>query len=166
MNRISILVLALLLMGCQTTQSRELELQLEPALYAAQTAYRQGDLHFAEGLWRQVLDAYPEQGQVWCDIGHVNYRVHRYDAAYEAYQFCLANNPQQPDIWKNLAAIRLRQATELLLAGHAYLGMPTSFGARNNQAQRYEYEMLMQQLLALHRVESPIAEQHDEKPSY
>lgn len=143
------LVLLIPLVGCKSTQQVRFD-TIEQQQKIAIAAYQQGDLHIAEGYWRKIVSAMPEHAQSWCQLGHVNYRLHRYQAASNAYQRCLNLAPEQANIWHNLAAVKLRQATELLLTGQAYLEVAE--GRVETHSFAYNYQRLMAELVRFHGV--------------
>ena len=147
MLRPSLAAVALLtLLGCQTTAPQFTETALQPAIENATLAYQQGDLELAEGLWRKLLARDPSLTLGWCHLGHIGFRQHHYDAAFNAYQKCLRYEPQQPAIWQNMAVIRLRQASELMLHGSAYLP-----ATEHLSGQPQGYQRLLQSLMLLQR---------------
>ncbi len=151
-----VVLISLFLAGCATTNLPELEAIQQQQV--AQDAYLSGDLHLAEGLWRRAIKRNSQLQHLWCKIGHVNFRLHEYEAAFQAYQRCLADDREQPIVWRNLAAVRLRQATELLLIGHKYL---VTITAPETQQFRSDYERLMKQLLSFHRAPTALRPAHD-----
>lgn len=148
---LSLFMAACLLAACQTNGTaggsmNQADSNTFPALIsAARHAYQQGDLHAAEGLWRQLLQRDKQLYEGWCQLGHIGFRQHQYQSAVEAYQRCLQLHPQQPAIWHNLAVVRLRQATELLLQGQAYADQQEASDTQQQQ-------QLLQHLLKLQRV--------------
>lgn len=138
-------VTALLCNGCASTRDQH-EPFLQQLQQSAAAAYRVGDLHQAEGLWQQALQANPEVYANWCSLGQVRFRLHQYDAAAIGFQRCLEANPNQPLAWHNLAAVRLRQATESLLQGSMYLDAQQT-PAESTQA----FDTLLEHLLQLQR---------------
>lgn len=148
MLRYSLLGLACVaVIGCQTTRPQVAEMALKPAIENATMAYQQGDLQLAEGLWRQLLERDPSLLVAWCHLGHIGFRQHAYQASLSAYQKCLRYQPQQPEIWHNMAVIKLRQASELLIQGSAYL--PVEEGDSHTTQT---YPRLLKALMQLQRV--------------
>lgn len=142
--------------GCNTTKGVNFS-TVEQHYSIATVVYERGDLHTAEGSLQQVLKTQPRHLESWCLLGHVYYRLNRYEAADNAYQKCLALRAEQPAIWHNLAAVKLRQATELLITGLPYLELSereTEFSAN--------YRLLLQELAQLHGVSSLSIEAHVE----
>ncbi|KFZ30114.1 hypothetical protein IDSA_11720 [Pseudidiomarina salinarum] len=152
MGRVLMLLLMVAAGGCATTGSPGQDPTNQSSLKAAELAYRQGDLHLAEGLWREIVGDEDDLSPGWCYLGHISFRQHRYEEALSSYQQCLDFRQQQPAIWRNMAALRLRQATELLLTGTAYL----SDSGDTGEQQRFnrEYRKLLQQLMVLQQVDS------------
>lgn len=149
MTKIIFFVLALLSMvGCKTTGLPEDLLAKNTDI--ALLAYQRGDLHLAEGYLQRVLDSNPNHQESWCLLGRINYRLHDYEAATRAFDRCLKLNPQQPEIWHNAAAVKLRQATELLLRGQGYL--PHEHAPSSPLARRFQ--LLLTELMRLHGVEA------------
>jgi cytochrome c-type biogenesis protein CcmH/NrfG len=148
----SLVLLVLLLVGCQSSTPQFTQTAFAPAIDSATAAYQSGDLQLAEGLWRQLLERDPTLVEGWCHLGHIDFRQHRYDSALTAYQKCLRYKPQQTDIWQNMAVIRLRQASELMIRGSAFL-LPSE-GVDNNQ----DYQRLLQSLMLLQRVSKQSSE--------
>ncbi|MDX1706261.1 tetratricopeptide repeat protein [Pseudidiomarina sp.] len=148
------LLLALAVAGCTATGKSVYKPATERSMKAAETAYRQGDLHLAEGLLLELVKDGDNSAPGWCYLGHISFRQHRYEEALAAYQRCLEFRQQQPDIWRNMAALRLRQATELLLSGTAYLAA----GEVSTEQQRFnrEYHKLLQQLMVLQQVDTTL----------
>jgi cytochrome c-type biogenesis protein CcmH/NrfG len=136
------------MLGCQTTQPQLGETTFQPAIDNAMMAYQQGDLQLAEGLWRRLLQRDPSLFMAWCHLGHIGFRQHDYDTALNAYQKCLRQQPQQAEIWHNMAVIKLRQASELLIQGSAYL--PAEDSASHDH--KHNYQRLLNALMALQRV--------------
>src|SRR5690554_2551229 len=152
-TKIIFFVLALLSMvGCKTTGLPEDLLAKNTDI--ALLAYQRGDLHLAEGYLQRVLAANSNHQESWCLLGNINYRLHDYEAATRAFDRCLKINPEQPQIWQNAAAVKLRQATELLLRGQGYLTReetPSSPLARR-------FQLLLAELMRLHGVEAAALE--------
>ncbi len=157
MGKMWLLLLMVVIAGCATTGSPAHDPAARSSLKAAELAYRQGDLHLAEGLWREIVSDNDDGSPGWCYLGHISFRQHRYEEALRAYRHCLEFRQQQPEIWRNMAALRLRQATELLLSGSAYLaaGEPTAAQQRFNR----EYRKLLRQLMALQQVDSELLQE-------
>lgn len=132
------------LVGCQATNaSFDNIAQLQDL---ASQSYIAGDLHQAEGYWLDIAKVMPEHNRAWCQLGHINYRLHRYSAASNAYQKCLAIAPQQLSIWHSLTAVKLREASETLLMGSAHLNN------EENANLVSKYQLLMRELLRLHGI--------------
>lgn len=141
-------ILVLALTGCNSTQKVNFA-NVQQHYAVAKTGYIQGDLHTAEGYLLKVVKAQPNHHESWCLLGHVYYRLNSYQAASNAYQTCLSLKPEQSAIWHNLAAVRLRQATELLIKGMPYLQ------ATNVDKQfSTNYQLLLEELARLHGVAS------------
>ena len=150
MRRISLLLslaVVMVISGCQSTSPKLAETTFAPLLDNATKAYQQGDLQLAEGMFRQLIVRDPSLLMAWCHLGHIGFRQHQYEAALNAYQQCLRYQPQQPEIWHNMAVIKLREASELLIQGSAYLP-PTTEASLTNQ----NYPRLIQSLMLLQRV--------------
>lgn len=148
MQRFSYMMLACLFIGgCQSTQPKLGELTLQPAIENATAAYQQGDLQLAEGLWRRLLERDPSLLDAWCHLGHIGFRQHAYEAALSAYQKCLQYQPQQPEIWHNMAVIKLREASELLIQGSAFID-----DNRDPNQDAHNYSRLLNALMLLQRV--------------
>ena len=148
MHRISLLLgVIMLLGGCQSTAPQPTEMTFAPLLDNATKSYQQGDLQLAEGLFRQLIAHDPSLMIAWCHLGHIGFRQHRYEAAINAYQQCIRYQPQQPDIWQNMAVIKLREASELLIQGSAFL--PPAQEAQQIQSN---YSRLIQSLMLLQRI--------------
>lgn len=145
--RVFIFTLVLGLSGCAISDPDRLSLQeFEHLQRNAEHAYTNGDLHLAEALWRQALVQRPSAYQMWCYLGQVSFRQQRYNEAEQHYQKCIEENPSQPMMWRNLAAIQIRQATEFLLQAEHYdegSPMPSATG---------HYQQLLSTLLELQRV--------------
>lgn len=152
MAKVLWLLLALLVAGCTSTGKSVYKPATESSMKAAEMAYRQGDLHLAEGLLLKLVRDSDDSAPGWCYLGHISFRQHRYEEALSAYQRCLDFRQQQPDIWRNMAALRLRQATELLLSGTAYLA--TDEVTAEQQRFNREYHKLLQQLMVLQQVDT------------
>lgn len=144
MNKVYLLPV-LLCMGCASTTTQQ-EPFVQQLQKTAAAAYHIGDLHQAEGLWQQALAANPEVYSNWCSLAQVRFRLHQYDAAAIGYQRCLEGHAAQPLAWHNLAAVRLRQATEALLEGSMYL----DDRADSEQLKR-DYQALLEHLFKLQR---------------
>lgn len=148
MHRTSLLIgFLMLLSGCQSTAPKLAESTLAPLLDNAMKSYQYGDLQLAEGMFRQLISRDPSLVVAWCHLGHIGFRQHHYEAALNAYQQCLRYQPQQPDIWQNMAVIRLRQASELLIQGSAFFP-PDDEGYLSNP----DYPRLIQSLMVLQRL--------------
>ncbi|WP_417658005.1 hypothetical protein [Pseudidiomarina aestuarii] len=144
MNRLS-LFLVLMCAGCASTSQQE-EPFVQQLQKTAAAAYHIGDLHQAEGLWQQAVVANPGAYSNWCSLGQVRFRLHQYDASAVGYQRCLEGNSAQPLVWHNLAAVRLRQATEALLEGTIH------FDDRpESERLKRDYQALLEHLLKLQR---------------
>ena len=121
----SIVVICIVLIGisgCAATAPKRSEL---PESYGklvqnARHAYQLGDLSLAESLWRQALELRPTVQQGYCELGQISFRLHRYAEAESHYLRCLSANPKQPEVWHNLAALQIRQATEFLLQSESH----------------------------------------------
>lgn len=157
MVRLLVLLLLLAATGCAATHSPGHDPTQQRSLKAAEQAYRQGDLHLAEGLWRDIVSDSDHVSPGWCYLGHISFRQHRYDEALSSYQQCLDFRPQQPAIWRNMAALRLRQATELLLSGTAYLADREATAGQ--QRFNREYRKLLRQLMVLQQVDSALLQE-------
>lgn len=130
--------------ACQSTSaSFENVAQLQQL---ASHAYAAGDLHLAEGYWLNITQAMPEHTDAWCQLGHINYRLHRYAAAGNAYKKCLAITPNNLAAWHNLTAVKLREASATIIQGSGYLE------ASDNQQLTHKYQLLMRELLRLHGI--------------
>lgn len=138
----------LILSGCNATQKINFA-NVQHNYSIAKSSYLVGDLHTAEGRLLNVVKAQSNHHESWCLLGHVYYRLNSYEAASNAYQSCLSLQPDQPAIWHNLAAVRLRQATELLISGLPY--MATQAGEKQFAAN---YQLLLDELARLHGVAS------------
>ncbi|CAB0152027.1 hypothetical protein PSI9734_02375 [Pseudidiomarina piscicola] len=115
------LAASVLLSGCQVTplpvqHSVNVEQQREVAM----RAYKQGDYHLAQGLLQKLADAPIADPQAPCFLGAIYYRQHEYPAALKNFERCRQAQPEQLEIWLNSAAVHLRMASELLLAGRSY----------------------------------------------
>lgn len=145
--RVSVgIILMLVLTGCNTTQKVNFA-NVKHHYAVAKTGYIQGDLHAAEGYLLKVVKAQPNHQESWCLLGHIYYRLNIYQAASNAYQTCLSLRPEQSAIWHNLAAVRLRQATELLIKGMPYLQSINVDKKFSNN-----YQLLLEELARLHGV--------------
>ncbi|MBR9908668.1 MAG: hypothetical protein GYB30_11580 [Gammaproteobacteria bacterium] len=143
-KRAVIVAIGLPLIGCQSNDaSFENIAQLQEL---AQRAYVSGDLHQAEGLWLDIVKVMPEHTEAWCQLGHIDYRVHRYTAATHAYQKCLAITPHNVSAWHSLTAAKLREASETLLIGSAYLE------GEKDQRLVANYQRLLRELMRLHGI--------------
>ncbi|HET8816922.1 MAG TPA: hypothetical protein VFM61_05675 [Pseudidiomarina sp.] len=131
--------------GCAST-APDKEPFVQQLQRTAAAAYHIGDLHQAEGLWQQALVENPNVYSNWCSLGQVRFRLHQYDASAVGYQRCLDGSSAQPLVWYNLAAVRLRQATEALMEGSMHLDESTEY----NQLKR-DYEALLAYLFKLQR---------------
>lgn len=150
MNKLIPLVLLLLsLLGCKTTVLPEGALEKNTKI--ASLAYQRGDLHLAEGYLQRILDTNPNHSDSWCQLGNIRYRLHDYEAATRAYDRCLKLNPSQPVIWHNAAAVKLRQATELLLIGQGYLA---DNSAPVSSPLASQIQQLLVELMRLHGINS------------
>lgn len=139
-----VLLISFELLGCKTNDaSFETIAQMQEL---ATQAYINGDLHSAEGLWSDVVRVMPEHSEAWCQLGHIHYRLHRYTAANNAYQKCLSITPENIAIWHNLTAAKLRDASETLLSGSAYLT------TEHDQVLVGKYQLLLRELLRLHGI--------------
>lgn len=152
-----LLALVILTSGCKTTNDVNFS-SVEQHYSIASDVYQQGDLHTAEGFLQKVIKAQPNHRESWCLLGHVYYRLNSYRAADNAYQKCLSLRGEQPQIWHNLAAVKLRQATELLITGLPYLEPNES-----NVTFNANYRLLLQELAHLHGVSSLILESSIER---
>ncbi|WP_417667037.1 tetratricopeptide repeat protein [Pseudidiomarina sp.] len=135
--------------GCAATGKTTFN-TLEQQRAIASKSYQQGDLHVAEGYLQRIVSSLPKDSVSWCQLGHINYRLNRYLAATNAYQKCLSITPEQPEIWHNLAAVKLRQATEFLLTGRAYIPEINETGSASSFA--VNYTRLLNELGRLHGV--------------
>lgn len=135
--------------GCASTEKVTFN-TLEQQRAIASKSYQQGDLHVAEGYLQRIVSSLPEHSDSWCKLGHINYRLNRYSAATSAYEKCLTLTPEQPEIWHNLAAVKLREATEFLLTGRAYI--PESNEAAGASSFAVNYDRLLNELSRLHGV--------------
>ncbi|OZB05659.1 MAG: hypothetical protein B7X54_04795 [Idiomarina sp. 34-48-12] len=139
-------MLTIALTGCNATQKVNFA-NVQQHYTVAKTGYTQGDLHTAEGYLLKVVKAQPNHHESWCLLGHVYYRLNSYQAASNAYQTCLSLRPEQSAIWHNLAAVRLRQATELLIKGMPYLKATTV-----DKQFSTNYQLLLEELAHFHGV--------------
>lgn len=135
--------------GCAATEKTTFN-TLEQQRAIASKSYQQGDLHIAEGYLQRIVSSLPDHSDSWCKLGHINYRLNRYSAATNAYEKCLSLTPELPEIWHNLAAVKLRQATEFLLTGRAYITEQTETGEPSSFAMNYD--RLLNELGRLHGV--------------
>ncbi|WP_417659876.1 tetratricopeptide repeat protein [Pseudidiomarina sp.] len=135
--------------GCAATEKTTFN-TLEQQRAIASKSYQQGDLHIAEGYLQRIVSGLPNDSDSWCKLGHINYRLNRYSAATNAYEKCLSLTPELPEIWHNLAAVKLRQATEFLLTGRAYI--PESNEADSASSFTVNYDRLLNELGRLHGV--------------
>lgn len=141
-----LIIIPILLWGCKNTPTDASFETIETLQQLARSSYQAGDLHQAEGYWRELTRLTPLHSLAWCQLGHVHYRLHRYQAASKAYHKCLEINPNQVDIWHNLSAVKLREATETLLLGRAYLTDSRDSKLVTN------YHRLQRELLRLHGI--------------
>lgn len=139
-----ILLLSFYLLGCKTNDaSFETIAQMQEL---ATQAYTNGDLHRAEGLWSDIVRVMPEHAEAWCQLGHIDYRLHRYAAANNAYQKCLVIKPRNIAVWHNLTAVKLRDASETLIRGSAYLT------TEHDRDLVGKYQLLLRELMRLHGI--------------
>ncbi len=150
-----VIVSSLVLSACELTATRPDSGATDTYYRIAWQAYQQGDLHVAEGYLHQVTAAEPNHAHSWCLLGHIGFRLNRYDAAHQAYDKCLQIHPQQPMIWHNLAALKLRQATELLITGLPYVSVEA-----NGKYPHFSdnYHLLMSELKRLHGLSGELHE--------
>jgi|SRR5690554_1200402 len=143
---IILLLVLTYLSGCKATSADVSFETIETLQKLAYASYQAGDLHQAEGHWRKLTQLTPLNSIAWCQLGHVHYRRHRYQAASKSYQKCLEINPSQIDVWHSLSAVKLREATETLLLGSSYI-------SDNSDSQLVRnYQRLQRELLRLHGV--------------
>lgn len=143
-----LIVSGIVVSGCQmTSTSMANHEHMDTHYQIAKKAYQQGDLHVAEGYLHRVTAVEPNHAPSWCLLGHIGFRLNRYEAAQQGYERCLRIHPQQPLIWHNLAALRLRQATELLMTGLPYLTQET---APLVPHFKQNYQLLLNELKYLH----------------
>ncbi|RWU08758.1 tetratricopeptide repeat protein [Pseudidiomarina gelatinasegens] len=135
--------------GCAATEKTTFN-TLEQQRAIASKSYQQGDLHVAEGYLQRIVSSLPKDSASWCKLGHINYRLNRYSAATNAYERCLSLTPELPEIWHNLAAVKLREATEFLLTGRAYIPELNEAGSASSFA--VNYTRLLNELGRLHGV--------------
>lgn len=147
MSKFKIVVAICMVGGVSACQSTNASFENVSQLQQLAThAYAAGDLHLAEGYWLNVTQAMPEHADAWCQLGHIDYRLHRYTAAGNAYQKCLAITPNNLAVWHNLTAVKLREASATIIQGSGYLA------EEDNQQLIHKYRLLMRELLRLHGI--------------
>lgn len=111
------LLVALLLSGCQATPSTALQVNPAHLRQAAQAAYQQGDFLSAEAMLLKNVSLFANDVDSWFLLGNLYLRTAQYAAAQRAYLQASKYKPEQAEIWHNLALVYLRMATQSLLEG-------------------------------------------------
>jgi predicted Zn-dependent protease len=71
-----------------------------------------GDLEEVQAIYRQLLDEYPAQPQIWLNYGHVLRTVGRPVGAVEAYRRCLRLAPEIGEAYWGLANLKVETFLE------------------------------------------------------
>jgi len=75
-------------------------------LILASVLVRLGDQERARGLYQRLLEAQPEQPQVWQNLGHVHKTLGAQEEAIAAYRAAVTHQPTMGEAWWSLANLK------------------------------------------------------------
>jgi tetratricopeptide (TPR) repeat protein len=80
----------------------------------AVTSYQQGDLQQALRLYKYLVNKVPEDADLWFRLGNVHARLSHTTLAMQAYEKALLRDPRNYKAWRNISAVKLREAADAL----------------------------------------------------
>ena len=121
--------LAGLLTACQSGPERPQPraLDVAAARSAGESAYAASDWRAAEPHYRALVEAVPQDAELWFRLGNIYARIEQPDAAVVAYREALVRDGSLGKAWFNMGVIQLRQAANsfLKMQVHTAAGDPT-----------------------------------------
>lgn len=132
-----IAMIVLTISACASTskkgQKDKVQVNLVAVEARAESAYREGQLELAEGLYRKLLAEKTNYAPAWFRLGNIYTRTNRLEAAVNAYQNCISSDKEFAKAWHNLAIVHVRQATDILIEAQNHLIVDTSAKTRMDQ---------------------------------
>ena len=112
MKSMLILFVVVLMQACATTVSHNTDLfALRDQAIAS---YQKGEYQQAVELYTQLVEAVPEDSELWFKKANAHAQLLQPVLAIESYQQAVLRNPKQYKAWRNMSIIHLRQAANAL----------------------------------------------------
>ena len=89
----------------------------------AKIAYVAGDMPHAAALYQALVEAQPDDAELWYRLGNARFRQQQTDEAVAAYERAIQLRPDYARALYNLGVVRLKQAQSAMLAS-AQAGKP------------------------------------------
>ncbi|MEQ8662105.1 MAG: tetratricopeptide repeat protein [Gammaproteobacteria bacterium] len=134
--------------------------EIAAARAAGERAYAAADWAAAEPPYRVLVQAIPQDAELWFRLGNVYARLDRPDAAVAAYREALVRDGDLAKAWFNMGVVQLRQAANSFLRLEAHVAPGDAVGRQGAEAHAAIMAILGRHEDGEHGASAPVG--HDE----